>query len=76
VRKTWKEVGTLAQNRISSWKPFAPKGVKGNKSNLNYAKCEISRHSKNKKREYLKDKMNELATNNKKNIRDLYKAIN
>jgi hypothetical protein len=29
------------------------------------------------KREYLKDKINELATNSKnKNIRDLYKGIN
>jgi hypothetical protein len=33
---------------------------------------EASRHFKNKKREYLKDKINELATNSKnKNIRDL-----
>jgi hypothetical protein len=31
---------------------------------------------RNKKREYLKDKINELATNNKnKNIRDLYRGI-
>jgi hypothetical protein len=32
---------------------------------------------RNKKREYLKDKINELATNSKyKNIRDLYRGIN
>jgi hypothetical protein len=31
---------------------------------------------RNKKREYLKDKINELATNSKnKNIRDLYRGI-
>jgi hypothetical protein len=31
----------------------------------------------NKKREYLKDKINELATNSKnKHIRDLYRGIN
>jgi hypothetical protein len=32
---------------------------------------------RNKKREYLKDKINELATNSKnKNIRDLYRVVN
>jgi hypothetical protein len=61
----------------TSWKPYAPKGVKGNKSNLNNMRCEISRHFKNKKREYLKDKITELATNiKKKNIRDLCRGIN
>jgi hypothetical protein len=40
-------------------------------------RCEASRHFRNKKREYLKDKINELATKNKvKNIRDLYRGIN
>jgi hypothetical protein len=34
-------------------------------------------HFRNKKREYLKDKINELAMNSKnKNIRDLYTGIN
>jgi hypothetical protein len=57
--------------------PYAPKGVKGNKSHLNNIRCEISRHFKNKKREYLNDKINELATNSKnKNIGDLYGGIN
>jgi hypothetical protein len=38
---------------------------------------ETSRTFRNKKREYLKDKINELETNNKnKNIRDLYRGIN
>jgi hypothetical protein len=37
---------------------------------------EASRYFRNKKREYLKDKINELATNSKnKNIRDLYRGI-
>jgi hypothetical protein len=32
---------------------------------------------RNKKRKYLKDKTNELATNSKnKNIRDLYRGVN
>jgi hypothetical protein len=36
-----------------------------------------SRYFRNKKREYLKDKINELATNSKnKNIRDMYRGIN
>jgi hypothetical protein len=38
---------------------------------------EISRHDRNKKGEYLKENIDELATNNKKkNIRDLYRGIN
>jgi hypothetical protein len=36
-----------------------------------------SRHFRNKKREYLKDKINELVSSSKnKNIRDLYRGIN
>jgi hypothetical protein len=41
--------------------------------NLNNVRCEASRHFRNKKKEYLKAKINELETNRKnKNIRDLY----
>jgi hypothetical protein len=41
------------------------------------ARHEVSRHFRNKKREYLKDKIDELATNSKnKNIRHLYSGIN
>jgi hypothetical protein len=48
-----------------------------NGENLNNVRREASRYFRNKKREYLKDKINELATNSKnKNIRDLYKGIN
>jgi hypothetical protein len=40
-------------------------------------RCEASRHFRNTKREYLKDKTNELATNsNIKNIRGLYNGLN
>jgi hypothetical protein len=40
--------------------------------NLHNKRCEVSRHFRNKKREYLQDKINELALNSKnKNIRDL-----
>jgi hypothetical protein len=52
-----------------------PREINGD--NLNNIRCETSRHCRNKKKEYLKDKINELATNSKnKNIRDLYRAIN
>jgi hypothetical protein len=48
-----------------------------NGDNLNNVRREVSRYFRNKKREYLKDKLNELATNSKnKNIRDLYRGIN
>jgi hypothetical protein len=43
----------------------------------NNTRREANGHFRNKKREYLKDKVNELATNSKnKSIRDLYRGIN
>jgi hypothetical protein len=48
-----------------------------NGDNLINVTCEASRYLRNKKREYLKDKYNELAMNSKdKNIRDVYRRIN
>jgi predicted metal-dependent hydrolase len=48
-----------------------------NMDNPNNVRCEASRYFRNKKRKYLKDKINELAKNSKnKNIRDLYTRIN
>jgi hypothetical protein len=48
-----------------------------NRDDLNNVRCEASRHFRNNKREYLKDRINELATNSKnKNIRNLYRGIN
>jgi hypothetical protein len=45
-------------------------------NNLSYLSL-ASRHFRNKKRQYLKDKIDEHATNSKnKNIRDLYRGIN
>jgi hypothetical protein len=45
--------------------------------NLSDIRREASRHFRNKKREYLKDRINELESNNKnKNIRVLYRGIN
>jgi hypothetical protein len=48
-----------------------------NGDNINNIRREASRHFRNKKREYLKDKINGVASNSKnKNIRDLYRGIN
>jgi hypothetical protein len=45
--------------------------------NLNNVRLEASRYFRNRKREYLKDKFNELAMNSKnKNIADIYRRIN
>jgi hypothetical protein len=48
-----------------------------NGDNLNNIRCETSRDFRNKKRGYIKDKIDELATNsNIKNNADLYRGIN
>jgi hypothetical protein len=48
-----------------------------NEDNQNNVRRETSRHFRNKKREYMKGKINELETNsNNTNIRDLYRGIN
>jgi hypothetical protein len=44
-----------------------------NGDNLKIVRHKVSRYFRNKNREYLKDKINELARNSRnKNIRDLY----
>jgi hypothetical protein len=48
-----------------------------NGDNMNNVRRDASRTSRTKKREYLKNKINELETSNKnKNNRDLYRSIN
>jgi hypothetical protein len=48
-----------------------------NGDNLNNIRCEASKYFRNKKMEYLKGKINELATNSKnENIRVLYRGVN
>jgi uncharacterized FlaG/YvyC family protein len=48
-----------------------------NENNLSDVRRKASRQFRNKKREYLKDKINELESNSKNmNIRDLYRDIN
>jgi hypothetical protein len=52
-----------------------PSEINGN--TLNIVRREARRYYRNKKGEYLKDKINELARNNKnKNMRDCYREIN
>jgi hypothetical protein len=47
-----------------------------NEDNLRNVRREASIHFRNKKREYLKDKIIEIELNSKnKNIRDLYRGI-
>jgi len=47
-----------------------------NVDNLNNVRCEVSRHIRNKKKAYLRAKIEELETNSKiQNIRDLYRGI-
>jgi hypothetical protein len=47
-----------------------------NEDNLSNVRREASRHFRNKKREYLKDKIDEIESECKnKNIRDLYRSI-
>jgi hypothetical protein len=47
-----------------------------NEDNLNNVRREASRHFRNKEREYLKDKINEIELNSKnRNSRDLYRDI-
>jgi hypothetical protein len=47
-----------------------------NEYNLSGVRREASRHFRNKKREYLKDKINELESNSRNKVRDLYRGIN
>jgi hypothetical protein len=50
---------------------------KGNEDNLSDVRREASRHFRNNKREYLKEKINELESNSmNKNIRQMYRGIN
>ena len=47
-----------------------------NVDNPNKVRREVSRHFRNKKKAYLRDKIEELETKNKiQNIRDLYRGI-
>jgi hypothetical protein len=50
---------------------------RNNGDNLNIIRREANWHFRNNKRDYMKDKINELAMNSKnKNIRGLYRGLN
>jgi hypothetical protein len=67
----------LANQRKQAKLQWLQDPSEANEDNLNDVRREASRHFRNKKREYLKDKINELGSNCKnKNIRDLYRGIN
>jgi ribonuclease HII len=46
-----------------------------NEDNLSNIRMEASKHLRKKKREYLKDKINEIELNSKNDIRDQYRNI-
>jgi hypothetical protein len=78
-RKSWFDEGCsklLDQRKQAKLQWFQdPSEINGD--NVNNISCEASRYCRNKKREYLKYKINELATNSKnKNSRYLYRGIN
>jgi hypothetical protein len=71
------ECSKLIDQRIQAKLKWLQNPSQINGDNLQILRRETIRTFRNKKREYLKDKINELETNNKnKNIRDLYRGIN
>jgi len=68
-------LGSLDQ-RMQAKMQWAQDSRQSNVDNLNNVRRETSRHFKNKKKEYLKAKIEELETNCKiKNIRNLYRSV-
>jgi hypothetical protein len=73
VDKVWSK---LLDQRKQAKLQFLHDPSEINGDNLNNVRHEASRYFRNKKRECLKNKINQLATNSKnKNIRDLYRGI-
>jgi hypothetical protein len=78
-RKPWfdEECSKLVDQRKQAKLRWLQDPSEGNEDNLSDIRQEASRHFRNKKREYLKDKINELESNSRnKNIRDPYRGIN
>jgi Zn-finger nucleic acid-binding protein len=78
-RKVWFDEGCskLVDQRKQAKLQWLQDPSEANEDNLNDVRQEVSRYFRNKKREYLKDKINELESNStNKNIRDLNRGIN
>jgi hypothetical protein len=78
-RKPWfdEECSKLVDGRKQAKLQWLQDPSEANVDNLSDVRWEASGHFRNKKREYLKDKINKLESNSKnKNIRDLYRGIN
>jgi hypothetical protein len=74
---TFSECSKLIAQRKQAKLQWLQNPNQTNRDNLQNLRRETSRIFRNKKREHLKGKINELDTNNKnKNIRDLYRGIN
>ena len=77
-RKPWLDeecLGFLDQKKQAKmqWVQDPSQSIVENRNNI---RLEANRHFRNKKKEYLKAKIEELETNNRiKNIRDSYKGI-
>jgi hypothetical protein len=79
TQKPWFDEGSskLSDQRKQSKLQWLQDPREINGANPNNLRREASRHFRIKKREYVKDKINELALNSKnKKIRDLYRGIN
>jgi hypothetical protein len=77
--KPWfdEERSKLAKQRNQAKLEWLQNPSEANEDKRSDVRREASRHFRKKKREYLKDKINELESNSKnKNIRDLYRGIN
>jgi hypothetical protein len=75
--QTWRVAANIVNQRKQIKLQWLQDPSKINGDNLNNIRRGASRQFRNKKREYLKDKIDELAKNSKnKNIRDLYRVIN
>jgi hypothetical protein len=77
-RKPWFDEGCskLVDRRKQAKLQWLQNPREVNEDNQCDVRREASRHFRNKKREYLKDKINELEANSLNTIRNLYRGIN
>jgi uncharacterized FlaG/YvyC family protein len=78
-RKLWfdEKCSGLFGGRKQAKRQWLQDPIEANEDNLIHVRREASRHFRQKEREYLKEKINELESHSKnKNIRNLYRGIN